>query len=84
MSATPPLRVTALRGHVTAGPYAQGSKSARHAVYLDTDADRYILRRKTGPVFGDAELQQYVGCEVECDGFVVETTLLAERIEVVG
>jgi hypothetical protein len=52
-------------------------------VFLETAEARYILRRKTGPVFGDTELTRYVGHEVECDGFVVGTTLLAERIGVV-
>lgn len=84
MSAAPPQRVTALRGHVSSGAYAQGSKSEREAVFLDTGTARYILRRKAGPVFGDAELAQYLGRQVECDGFVVGTTLLAERIDVLG
>lgn len=84
MSSQNPLRVTALRGRVTQGEYGKGSKSEREAVFLDTPETRYILRRKSGPVFGDTELTRYVGHQVECDGFVVGTTLLAERIEVVG
>lgn len=84
MSATAPQRVTALRGHVSAGPYAQGSKSEREAVFIDTASGRYLLRRKAGPVFGDAALAACVGHVVECDGFVVGTTLLAERLDVVG
>jgi len=81
---TPPRRVTGLHGSVTRGEYATGSKSERVAVFLETEKTRYVLRRKHGPVFGDAELDRYVGCDVECDGFLVGTTLLAERIEVVG
>ena len=53
-------------------------------VKLEKRIARYVLRRKTGPVFGDTELTRYVGHEVECDGFMVGTTLLAERIEVVA
>lgn len=83
MSSTNPVRVVALRGRVTQGEYGKGSKSEREAVFIETTSGRYILRRKTGPVFGDAELTRYVGHEVECDGFVVGTTLLAERIEIV-
>lgn len=83
MSPTPPVRITALHGRVTQGMYGEGSKSEREAVFIDTADSRYVLRRKTGPVFGDTELLQYVGQVVECDGFVVGTTLLAERIEVV-
>jgi hypothetical protein len=83
MSSTLPRRVTALQGRVTQGIYGKGSKSEREAVFLETSETRYVLRRKTGPVFGDTELTRYVGHEIECDGFVVGTTLLAERIEVV-
>lgn len=73
----------ALRGRVTQGEHGKGSKSKLEAVFLETAEARYILRRKSGPVFGDTELNRFVGHEVECDGFVVGTTLLAERIEVV-
>jgi hypothetical protein len=52
-------------------------------VFIETAEVRYVLRRKTGPVFGDMELMGYVGHVVECDGFVVGTTLLAERIKMV-
>jgi len=69
---------------VTQGEYGKGSKSQREAVFLETTGTRYILRRKTGPVFGDTELTRFVGQEVECDGFVVGTMLLAERIKVVA
>jgi len=65
------------------GEYGKGSKSEREAVFLETSAQRYVLRRKTGPVFGDVELAQYVGHQVECDGFVLDTTFLAERIQIV-
>lgn len=84
MNGAQPTPVKGLRGRVTRGLYAQGSKSEREAVFLETDKGRYVLRRKTGPVFGDAELEQYVGREVVCDGFLVATTFLAERIEVGG
>jgi len=66
------------------GVYGKGSKSEREVVFIETaDTKRYILRSKTGPAFDDTKLTQYVGHEVKCDGFVVGTTLLAERIEVV-
>lgn len=83
MSATPPQRVNALQGRVVLGLYGKGSKSEREAVFLETANGRHILRRKTGPVFGDAKLAQYVGHQVECDGFVLDTTFLAERIKIV-
>lgn len=84
MNGSKPVPVKGIRGRVTRGLYAQGSKSEREAIFLETDNGRYVLRRKTGPVFGDVELEQYVGREVICDGFLVGTTLLAERIQVVG
>jgi hypothetical protein len=84
MSYEGPIRVTSMRGRVIQGRYGIGSKSERQAVFLETANARYILRRKTGPVFGDTELTQYIGHDVECDGFLVGTTLLEERIEVVG
>jgi hypothetical protein len=80
MSSISPTRVTSLRGRVTTGLYAKGSKSEHEAVFIETPDRRYLLRRKTGPVFNDTELMQYVGHEIECDGFLIGTTLLAERI----
>ena len=81
MSSVPPQKVTALHGRVALGGYGKGSKSEREAVFIETVDARYILRRKTGSVFGDTELARYAGQKVECDGFLVGTTLLAERIE---
>ncbi|NGZ10675.1 MAG: hypothetical protein CV088_15030 [Nitrospira sp. LK70] len=83
MNGSNPIPVKGVRGRVARGLYAQGSKSEREAVFLETDKGRYVLRRKTGPVFGDVELEQYVGREVICDGFMVGATLLAERIQMI-
>ena len=83
MSSVAPQKVTALHGRVTLGSYGKNSKSEREAFFIETPDARYILRRKTGPVFGDKEMTQYSGHNVKCDGFLVGTTLLAERIEAV-
>ena len=83
MSSTQPLRVSSFQGWVTQGPYGRGSKSERQAIFVETADRKYILRRKTGPAFGDTSMAQYVGHQVKCDGFVVGTTLLAEKIELV-
>jgi hypothetical protein len=83
MTDSRPERVEKLRGLVTKAPYAKGSKSERHAVFLETESARYVLRRKKGPVFADKKLKRFVGHTVECDGFLLESTLLAEKIEVV-
>jgi hypothetical protein len=83
MSSIRPEPVKNLRGQVSRAPYAKGTKSARRAIFIETDNGRYVLRRKGGPAFADAKLKRLVGQTVECDGFLTETTLLAERIEVV-
>ena len=80
MDPSRPVPVSKLRGTVVRGDYAKGSKSERSALFLATARGRFILRRKTGPVFGDEALEPYVGRVVECDGFVAGSTLLAERI----
>ena len=79
-----PVSVNKLRGRVSRGDYAKGSKSERDAVFIDTGDGRFLLRRKGGPVFADADLERHVGHTVECDGFLVGSTLLADRIEHVG
>lgn len=76
-----PLRVKNVRGRVTKGRYAPGTKSEREAVFIETGSERYVLRRKDGPAFADGALERYVDHTVACDGFVLGTTLLAERIE---
>ena len=75
-----PEPVKKLRGTVTRGDYARGSKSQRVAIFLETTEGRFLLRRKGGPVFADVKLERFVGHAVECDGFLVGTTILAERI----
>jgi hypothetical protein len=76
--------MTDVHGRVTQALYGNGTKSERQAVFIETANARYILRRKTGSAFGDTELMQYVGHEVKCDGFLIGTTLLAERIELIN
>jgi hypothetical protein len=53
-------------------------------VWLQAGADRFVLRRKDGPSFGDRVLDGYVGHRVSCDGFVVGYLLLVEKIEMMG
>ena len=81
MSSAGANRVTGLSGRVIQGQYGKGTKSERQTTFIETSNARYILRRKAGPAFGDKELAQYVGDEVKCDGFVIGSTLLVERIE---
>ncbi len=79
-----PKRVTGVTGSVERAPFGGQSKSRRIAVWIDTGAARYVLRRKGGPALGDSGLDRYVGHEVRCDGVLLEHTLLAERIEIIG
>jgi hypothetical protein len=78
-----PQRVDALLGQVVAGPVGAGSKSERSAVWIETAQGRYLLRRQGGPSHGDATLDRHVGQRVLCSGFIVGSSLLAERIDVV-
>jgi hypothetical protein len=76
-----PRKVDGLIGKVERGPFGAGSKSEREAVWIETEDERLVLRRKGGPTYGDRELDRYVGKRVKCDGFVVGYMLLAEHIE---
>lgn len=78
-----PEPVQKMRGTVSRGRYGRGTKSERDAVFLESGEARYVLRRKAGPAYGDERLSRFVGHTVECDGFLVGSTLLAERIVVV-
>ncbi|MFZ2279784.1 MAG: hypothetical protein WAW39_18450 [Prosthecobacter sp.] len=77
-----PEHVTGLKGRVVQGPYGLGSKSERTAVFLVTQAGdhKYLLRRKTGPTYGDEVVAALEGKTVVCDGFILGGTLMAEDI----
>lgn len=76
-----PQKITGLRGKVIQDRYGSGSKSERNAIFLETDSNKYLLRRKTGPVFGDKALEDIIGSTVECDGFLMGDTLLADTLK---
>jgi len=63
------------------GIYGKGTKSELEAVFIDTGSKRYLLRRKSGPAYGDRQLDRYVGQLVSCSGFLSGTTLLADAIQ---
>ena len=79
-----PERVEGLTGDVVSAPFGTGSKSERMAIWLQAPGRRLVLRRKEGPAFSDPTLEKYVGKRVECDGFVLDYTLLADRIKVLS
>lgn len=67
---------------VSRDPFGTGSKSERMAIWLQTSEGRFVLKRKQGPSFDDRELEKYIGKQVKCTGFLVDYTLLAERIDI--
>jgi hypothetical protein len=77
-----PQRVEGVVGNVATGTFGAGSKSEREAVWLETAERRLVLRRKSGPSFGDESLRRLVGRRVKCNGFVVDYVLLADHIEI--
>lgn len=76
-----PRAVQRLRGTVIKATFASGSKSERSAPFLQTADQRYLLRRRGGPSYGDTTLTRFVGHAVECDGTVTSYLLLVDRIE---
>jgi hypothetical protein len=75
-----PVPVAGLRGRAARRVFGKGTKSEHLAVWIDTGRGSFLLRRKGGPAFADPELDRYVGKTVVCDGFLLDHTLLAERI----
>ena len=57
-------------GIVTHAVVSPGSKSERQAVVLDTDDQRYVLRRRGGNPFKDAVLDSLVGKRLRAVGDV--------------
>jgi hypothetical protein len=48
---------------------AQGSKSEREVLVLETeDGEAYVLRRKGGPAYGDNQLDHLVGHSIDAEG----------------
>lgn len=81
-SSDSPQRVDGLIGTVVRGPFSTRSKSARDAIWLETEKGRFVLRHKEGPTFADTSFDKYIGKRVTCDGFIVRYMVLVERIEI--
>ena len=69
-------------GQVVKRPFAVGSKSERLGVFLQTKADRYLLRQMGGNPFCDPELEQLVGKRILAEGEVDDYILLLSKWKV--
>ncbi|HKS28432.1 MAG TPA: hypothetical protein VJS44_11460 [Pyrinomonadaceae bacterium] len=68
-----------LKGSVVKKLFAAGSKSEREAVVLVTNNGEYVLRRKGGNPFFDAELENLVGKRIRCEGDLTGYTFLMDN-----
>lgn len=76
-------KLVELSGRVVRESVDAGSKSERDAVILKTDqGERYVLRRKDGPSFGDGELESLVGSSIHTQGVALGNTLIMREWEV--
>ena len=65
-----------LSGKVTKHLTAAGSKSERHAVFLETEKEAYVLRRRGGNPFSDPKLDELVGKRIQAKGILTEHTFI--------
>ena len=65
-----------IAGRVVKKPFGGGSKSARDAVMLVSDAGEFVLRRAGGNPFSDPALDNLVGKSIEGHGVVHGYTLI--------
>jgi hypothetical protein len=75
-----------ITGRVVKRPFAGGSKSARHAVMIESDAGEFVLRRVGGNPFSDPALDAIVGKTIRATGVAHGYTFLISdwREEAVG
>ena len=73
-----------LTGKVVLQKYAKGSKSDHDAVYLDTGAKMYRLKKKGGNPFYDESLHKLVGKIIKAEGtmksYFFEITRISEEL----
>jgi hypothetical protein len=70
-----------LEGSVVRGPFAEGTKSEREAVYLVAGQGRYLLRRRGGNPFHDPVLEELVGRRIRCLGTLHGYTFIMTSYE---
>ncbi|HTP96811.1 MAG TPA: hypothetical protein VMK05_13260 [Burkholderiales bacterium] len=78
------LGSTDVVGKVLRGPFALGSKSERSTVYLKTAAGEFMLRRRGGDPYQDAELDRLVGKTIRCHGELLDYILVISDWSVIA
>jgi hypothetical protein len=64
------------KGRVVKRPWASASKSAHHAVCLESGGKALKLRRAGGNPFVDPELEKLVGKSIEGEGTLLDPSTL--------
>ena len=73
-----------LEGLVLRKRFGAGSKSDRMAVFLKTDGEEYVLRRKGGHAYSDSAIEELVGKRIRGTGTMADYTFLITEWEVLG
>lgn len=64
--------MTELTGKVVLQKFAEGSKSEHDAVYLDTGAEKYRIKKKGGNPFYDTSLHEFIGKTIKAEGNITD------------
>lgn len=74
-------QLTEVTGEVIIRPIAEGSKSERNAVFIQSAAGTFLLRRQGGNPFHDDALEKLAGKQIKVQGLLDKNLLLAREIE---
>lgn len=74
------IKEVQLSGKAVRKTIAEGSKSERHAVLLQTKEKEYILRKMGGNPFHDASLEMLDGKNITVKGILSRNLFLAKEI----
>jgi hypothetical protein len=74
-----------LEGQIVRKPFGTGTKSEHDAIYVESAAGRFVLRRPgTNPFEIDRDLEALVGARVRFSGSVSGYTFFVSKWEVLG
>jgi hypothetical protein len=71
------------QGHVVRRRIAQGSKSEREALMIETPDGAFLLRRRAGNPFADPELETLVGKAISARGILHGNSLIIDDWQIV-